>query len=316
MFIQTVAQPATTIQPAITQTNIDGGTFQAFIDYIDAKPKTIETYTRALRQFFLYMEENNITNPTRKDILLYRDHLKGKVKATTVQNYIIALKQFFKWTEQEGIYPNVSDNIKGAKVEKNDHKKDALTSDQVKKILNNIDTTTAKGKRDYALFAIMVTGGLRTCEIVRADIDDIRMLGDRQVLYIQGKGKDSKAAYIKLTARVHQAIQDYLSTRGSTEPTDPLFASTSNNNSNERMTTRSVSAIIKQRMIEAGYNSDRLTAHSLRHTAGTLNILHGGTLDETQQLLRHSNINTTMIYLHHIDRAKNRSEERIADAIF
>jgi len=73
---------------------------------------------------------------------------------------------------------------------------------------------------------------------------------------------------------------------------------------------------VKKAFKASGYDSDRLTAHSLRHTAGTLNLLNGGSLEDTQQLLRHSNINTTMIYLHHIDRAKNQSEERIAGALF
>ena len=69
-------------------------------------------------------------------------------------------------------------------------------------------------------------------------------------------------------------------------------------------------------MRRAGYDSDRLTAHSLRHTAATLNLLAGGTLQETQQLLRHSSINTTTIYAHNLDRAQSKSEERIANAIF
>ena len=82
------------------------------------------------------------------------------------------------------------------------------------------------------------------------------------------------------------------------------------------MTTRSISRIVKDRLVDAGLNSDRLTAHSLRHTAATLNMLHGGTLDETQQMLRHSKIDTTMIYTHHLERVKNRSEDRIAAAIW
>ena len=69
-------------------------------------------------------------------------------------------------------------------------------------------------------------------------------------------------------------------------------------------------------MIEAGLESDRLTAHSLRHTAATLNLLNGGTVEETQQLLDHKNINTTLIYSHALERAKNNSEQRIAKAIF
>ena len=82
------------------------------------------------------------------------------------------------------------------------------------------------------------------------------------------------------------------------------------------MTTRSISRIVKDHMIAAGYNSDRLTAHSLRHTCATLNLLNGGTPQETRQLLRHTSLNTTMIYSHALERANNQSEARVAAAIF
>lgn len=294
---------------------VNADVFSKFIMFIDAKPKTIETYSRALKQFIIYLQANGITKPTRADIIAYRDELKRTVKPATVQIYIIAVRQFFKWLQQEGLYSNVSENIKGAKIEKT-HKKDALTTRQIKDVLAAIDLDTPTGKRDYALFALMVTGGLRTIEVSRANIEDIRTVSDSTVLFIQGKGKDEKADYVKLPAPVEKAIRSYLNSRGKMAPDQPLFSSTSNNNQGDRMTTRAISAIIKGRLLSAGYNSDRLTAHSLRHTAGTLNLLNGGTLDETQQLLRHTNINTTMIYLHHIDRAKNQSEQRIATAIF
>jgi integrase/recombinase XerC len=82
------------------------------------------------------------------------------------------------------------------------------------------------------------------------------------------------------------------------------------------MTERSVSRIVKNHLIAAGFNSDRLTAHSLRHTAATLNLLNGGTPEETQQMLNHKSIVTTQIYVHALERAKNQSENRIAAALF
>ena len=82
------------------------------------------------------------------------------------------------------------------------------------------------------------------------------------------------------------------------------------------MTTRTISGIIKGHMRAAGYDSERLTAHSLRHTAATLALMGGATIQEAQQMLRHSNINTTMLYSHNLTRAANTSEARIAEAIF
>jgi len=289
--------------------------FNGFVEYIDGSPKTIETYTRALKQFYKWLHEEGITKPTRADILHYRDYSKSHHAAATTQNYIIAVRQFFKWLAQEGIYKNVAENVKGAKLDRR-HKKDPLTIAQIKDIMNTLDTQDTQGKRDYSIFILALTGGMRTIEIQRANIEDMRTAGADTVLYIQGKGKEEKTEYIKLTPIVEKAIRTYLKTRGDTQPTDPLFGSNSDRNNGGRLTTKSISRLIKNAFIKAGYDSDRLTAHSLRHTAGTLNLINGGTLEETQQLLRHSNINTTMIYLHHLERAKNCSEARIADAIF
>lgn len=289
--------------------------FSRFINYIDGSPKTIQTYTRALRQFFAWIHEEGITEPTRTDILHYRDHLKETCKPNTVQNYIVAVRQFFKWAAQEGIYTNIAENIKGAKIDRS-HKKDALTTIQIKDILGTIDTQDIIGTRDYAMLLLMVTGGLRTIEVQRANVEDLRTLGNETVLYIQGKGREEKTDYVKLDPRIEKAIRSYLKARGNQEPGAALFTSHSDRNSLGRLSTKSISRIVKERFVKAGYDSDRLTAHSLRHSAATLNLLNGGTLEETQQLLRHSNINTTMVYAHHLKRANNQSESRISEAIF
>ena len=288
---------------------------ERWVSYVDAKPKTIETYTRAIRQFMLYTQVNGITQPTRADIIAYRDSLKATKKPTTVQAYLMAVKLFFSWLEQEGIYPNVAEHIKGAKLD-TDHKKDYLTTKQVVKLLNGIDRTTLKGKRDYAILSLMVTAGLRTIEIARANIEDLRTVADFTALYIQGKGHEEKTDYIKVVEQVEDAIRDYLTARGERDRKAPLFASIANRDAGERMTTRSISRIAKERLQAVGLDSERLTAHSLRHTTATLNLLNGGTVEETQQLLRHTNINTTLIYSHALERAKNNSEARVAKAIF
>lgn len=289
--------------------------FNRFIAYLDTAPKTIETYTKALRQLFNYFSFNGITQPTREDLIAFRDELKvSGHKPTTIQNYITASKIFFSWTEQEGLYPNIANHLKGAKLDRN-HKKDYLTTRQVKEVLASIERDTEQGLRDYAILFLMITGGLRTIEIVRADIMDLRNAGDAVVLYIQGKGHEEKTEYIKVTPEVEQAIRAYLKARGKADEDAPLFASTSNNNKGQRLTTRSISGIVKHRLQLAGYDSPRLTAHSLRHTAVTLSLLAGKDIGEVQQFARHANIATTMIYNHALDKAKNSCSEAITQAI-
>ena len=289
--------------------------FQDYVTFLDATPRTVQTYTGNIRQFVKWTAEKGVKRPTRADVIAYREDLRSRCKPSTVQNYITALRLFFRWTAQAGIYPNIADNVKGAKLDP-EHKKDYLTAEQIRDVLGQIDTDTARGKRDYSILALMVTGGLRDIEIARANVEDLRQMGSYTVLYLQGKGREERTEYVKIVPEVEKPIREYLRTRKAAKGKAPLFASMSNNSKGERLTPRTISGIVKHRLIDAGYNSDRLTAHSLRHSAVTLSLIGGLPLEEVQQFARHKNIATTQIYAHNLDRAKNRSEDTIAGSIF
>ncbi|GHU76364.1 integrase [Clostridia bacterium] len=285
-----------------------------FIAFLDAKPKTVETYTRALRQFFVWLTKNGITKPERSDILAYRDELKTRTKPATVQNYVTVVRLFFKWTEAEGIYKNVAAHIKGAKID-GTHKKDPLTISQVQAVVSGIDRTTLKGARDYAILLLMISGGLRVIEVVRADIADFRTVGNSMRLFVQGKGKDEKID-IEIAESVENAIREYLAKIPKKEKGQALFMSVARKNKGERLKARSVSRIIKERLVFAGYDDSRLTAHSLRHTCATQAILAGVSLERVQEHLRHNKITTTQIYTHALKRADNHTAAVVASALF
>lgn len=104
--------------------------------------------------------------------------------------------------------------------------------------------------RDYAILSLMVTTGLRNVEVQRANIEDLRTLADFTVLYIQGEGLEQKTDYVKVEMPIEEAIRVYLKARGTIKETDPLFTSVAHRNSGKRMTTRSISRIVKNNMIE------------------------------------------------------------------
>ena len=304
-----------TKQLVLKQNNLEN-LFNQFVIFIDASPNTIRTYRGSLKQWFLYLRQNQIANPTAETVRQYRDQLqKNGKKPTTVKNYIIAVKRFFSWTEEAGLYPNVAKHIKSGRLSKN-FKRDYLTGSQARQILNSIDRSNIKGKRDYAMLVTMLTMGLRTIEVTRANIEDIRTKGNTTVLYVQGKGHEDKDDLIRMPQHVESAIREYLSVRQIDSQSEPLFPSLSNHNAKGRMTTRSIRRIAKTAFISAGYDSPRLTAHSTRHTAATLSLLNGATLQQTQELLRHRNIGTTEIYAHNIDATTNPAATDVEEAIF
>lgn len=300
----------------VTVNRFDENLFDDFIRYLDVgSPKTVDTYRRELQQFFNYLNINGIAQPQRADVIAFRETISKTLKPTTVNNYLTAVKLFFRWTAYQGLYPNISDHIKALKIDRN-HKKDYLTVNQVKDVMELINTDTMQGRRDYAIFYLMVTCGLRDIEVSRAKVEDMRLAGENMVLYIQGKGRQEKTEYVILPDDVEKAIRASLNDRQNITDDSPLFCSLSNNSKGNPLSVQSISGMIKTRLKRAGLNSDRLTAHSLRHTAVTLSLLGGEDIRNTRDFARHREVTTTMIYDHSINKSKNTCSRTVNKMIF
>lgn len=247
--------------------------------------------------------------------------IKIVCKANTIAQYLRSVCQFFKWTDSCGLYPNVAANIHAPKIKNDTHRKEALTAKEVMEIetsitersaekqqaaagaekdrAGRIQRTNEQGKRLYAMYLLTVTAGLRTIEINRANVKDFVEKGGQAWLYIWGKGHTEPDQKKAIAPEVAEALKDYLQSR-TDKPTgnSPLFVSTGNRSGGKRIASTTISTMLKRAMQAAGFNDERLTAHSLRHTAGTAVQELTGDLYTTQKYMRHSNPATTEIYLH------------------
>lgn len=247
--------------------------------------------------------------------------IKINCKPNTIAQYLRCVCQFFKWTASNNLYPDIAANIHAPKIKHDTHKKDALTAQEVLQIEQSItrnahkreqaaqdaqkDTegrlqrSTEQGKRLYAMYLLAVNAGLRTIEISRANVKDLETKGGQTWLYIWGKGHTEPDQKKAIAPQIADAIRDYLQSR-TDKPTgsSPLFVSTGNRSGGKRIAATTISTMLKRAMQEAGFNSERLTAHSLRHTAGTNVQELTGNIYATQLYMRHSNPATTEIYLH------------------
>ena len=293
-----------------------GDLLHDFYTFLDVSEKTLITYKGALRQFFNYLKSKGVNTPCHDDIIAFKKSLLDTGhKASTVGLYLASIRKFFTWCEQRGIMQNISQGIKSPKIDSG-HKRDFVGANQLKNILADMPRNSLESKRDYAIIALIASCGLRTIEVSRANIEDIRILGDSTVLFVQGKGKSDKADFVKLTPQVLNAIKDYLNERGQVNDTAPLFASISRRNYGGRLTTHSISRICKTAFRLAGINSSRITAHSLRHSAVTFSLMSGISIQEVQAFARHSNIATTQIYAHNVNKLNSLCESKICSMIF
>lgn len=289
--------------------NTNNFVLEDFKKNLDATPRTKETYIKGVKVFLEWCNKNNISEVTHATLIQYKEDLMKTKKASTISMYMTALKKLYKYLETKGI-KNIASDLKGAKQKRN-YSKDPLTLEQTKDLLNSIDRTTNEGKRNYALIHLLITTALRTIEIERANIEDIRNVANTSVLYVMGKGRDTKDEYVKLTYETQKAINEYLATRTIKSDKEPLFISLSDRTNGQRLKTRSIRDIVKKAYLKIGIKSEKITTHSLRHTAITLSLIGGTPLQEVQQMARHSNINTTMIYAHNLKRIESNAEQNI-----
>ncbi len=301
---------------------------EQFLNSQDIKSSSKATYLRGLRSFSSWVLERGEFNPTRETILAYKLHLEERRgSALTLSTYLTAVRRFFEWAEGMKYYPNVAKGIRGSRRLKG-FRKEALTVPQARELcaLRAVSPSGLEAGdggsgieelRDAAMVNLMVRTGLRTIEVIRADVGDLRQEGGEAVLWIQGKGRDAKDEFVLLTEETLKPLRKYLSSRNGTasEVKEPLFCSVSRRNANGRLTTRSIRRIVKARFKKMGLVSDRLTAHSLRHTAITLSLLGGATVQEAKVMARHASIDTTLIYAHNISRIQNAPERRVDDAL-
>lgn len=281
---------------------------ELFLQQQDCKESSRALYRRTLRQFFAWVRRTGrmLNAMNRADILQYRDGIisgaamedgKGRSPLTAAA-YLTAVKLFYTWLESVGAYPNIAASVKMPE-RANKFRREPLNNAQAAALCEN--AAQGGNLRDNAIVNLLLRTGMRTIEVVRANVEDLKTKAGTHVLYVQGKGKQDKSNFVILSPKCYTALQAYLATRTDTTPTAPLFTCDSNNNKGGRMTTRTISHIAKEHLQAIGLDSREYTAHSLRHTFGCSMLEETGDLHATQLAMRHANPGTTEIYTYHID---------------
>ena len=290
---------------------------KAWIEFCDVKPATQKTYNKAIENFAAYLGDNNITRPTREDVIAYREHLLSNgYKVSSARLYLVVVKNFFRFLAANSIYPNVADKVKLPAMPADEHARDALTLDEAKATINSFKGTDEKTLRDKAIMCLMIGCGLRSVEVVRANVGDIEKRRGMWFIKVHGKARAGKTDDVKISTEIKKVVDEYLSTRKNVKKTEPLFVSTAIRNRGERLQTQTVSRLAKKTFATIGVESDRVTCHSCRHTFAQLSIDNGVSMRELQKILRHRSITTTEVYMHDRDKFKSRGVEIVSKVLF
>lgn len=297
---------------------VDSEVVASWLAYIDVSAASKRAYEVGFRSWCEFVDTcgYDFDSLEEEHVLDFKQHLLSEagLSPATVSLYLNGVRSFYRFAEARGL-DNIARNVRGAKTPRG-FKKGDLSPAQARELIDSFgDADNEKDARDKAIISLMLHTGVRDIEVMRADRGDLGTSGGYEVLAIHGKGRDEADEVVKISPVLDRDIRKYLKMRGPLPSSAPLFASVAPRNKGGRLTTRSISRIVKSALQRIGIDDPRYTAHSLRHSAITFALLAGAELSDAQAMARHADISTTMIYSHHVDRLANAAEDRVASLL-
>jgi site-specific recombinase XerD len=276
-------------------------------------PNTLKAYSKGLDVYLAWLQDNAIKAPTPADIRQFKADLLSDYAPQTVNLRLSAVRAFYRYlVTTNRIMANPAADVRGAKRSKSKrHKRDELTNAEVRAVLDTCDTLDTAGVRDLAILTLMAYCGLRTVEIHRADIENLKTESDRLVLEIQGKGRAEADEIVVIPRNQESVIRSWLAFRKEISNSGALFVSLSNRSHGTRLSTRAIRDMVKERYRMAGVAGKNKTTHSLRHSAITSAIRNGAEPLQVQAMARHQSFDTTLNYIHEVNRIEAPAEDLI-----
>lgn len=290
--------------------------FDEYIEYKDVKEYTKNSYKKSLLVWYDYIKVRSIKSPKRNDVLNYKTYLfKKDLGSASIQRHLGILSGFYRYCKAHDYYDDITYEVKGVKISPT-FKKQALSIPAAKKLIKRVkqDATTVQGKRNYAMIVLLLATGIRSNELVTANVEDIDLIGSDYIIRVKGKGRDEKDSPVKLSTEVYEILEDYLIERNNDH--DALFITHHLRFGNHRISNRRLREIVKEYLILIGYDSKAYSTHSLRHTFATTALTMGATIYETKGALRHKDISTTQIYVQGLEMMNSDTHIKVSDAIF
>ena len=277
------------------------GRIQLFLEYLTVElglsANTRQAYERDLRLFCKTLGFKNsdaLVNVNREQITGYMTQLKEKgLAAATIARKLAAIKAFYRFMTAEGYMDaNPAEVVEaGTKGIKLPH---VLSEDEVVRLLNQPDITTAEGFRDRTMLEVLYATGMRVSELINLTLERV----DLNMKYIIAFGKGSKERIVPLGSVAAEFLQQYL------EKVRPKLTHAGRNTNivflafgGHELTRQRFWQIIRAYGRKANINK-ALTPHILRHSFATHLLDNGADLRSVQELLGHSDISTTQIYTH------------------
>lgn len=258
--------------------------------------KTVKAYRIDLTQFFSYVQS---TEPEKETIEQYITELHKKYKQKTIKRKIASIKAFYSYLEEEELVEqNPFRKIK-VKFKETIILPRIIPREEIEQLLNYIYASLSSlsgiqykhSLRDAAVIEVFFATGARVYEISNIRVENINL--NSGLIRIMGKGRKERYIQISNTAVLDILRKYYEENEPEIKKSGYFFI----NNRGNRYTEQSIRLMLKKYTLKAGIQR-KITPHMFRHSFATYLIEEGVDVSCVQQILGHSSIKTTQIYIH------------------
>ncbi len=278
---------------------------EEFLNYLSVEKglskNTTYSYKNDLNKYITYLEKadiHSIEKVKRQDITSFLLSLKDRgISAVSISRNLVAIKGFHRFLVRENF---IKEDVTGVLESPKLWKKlpDALSIEEVSKLLKTPNTREWQGIRDRAILELLYATGMRVSELTGLRVTDLNF----DIGFLRCTGKGQKERIIPAGRFALEAAKRYL------EKARPIFLK---NRQNDRLfvtrfgrniSRQTIWKLIRRYASQARINK-HLSPHTLRHSFASHLLERGADLRIVQEMLGHSNISTTQIYTH-IDKGR------------
>ena len=302
--------------PAIVQ-RAGPAAAERMVEFFTAQIRNAHTraaYTKAVTRFLTWCDERGLElyQISPNAVGIYVDELQGVYRAPTIKQHLAAIRRLFDWLVLGQVVSwNPAATVRGPTHVVKRGKTPVLQPDEVRLLLDSIDTSAVGGLRDRALLGVMVYSFARVSAVVSMNVDDYYQQGKRWWLRLREKGGKEHA--LPVHHRGEKYLDDYLATAGiAADRGLPLWRSLTRTRelSERRMSRVDVFRMVKRRVTAAELGS-AANCHTFRASGITAYLLNGGTLERAQAIAGHESPRTTQLYDRTVDDITVEDIERI-----
>lgn len=272
----------------------------AYLEYCEYRKEldgtTLKAYRIDLRQYFEYV---CVDEPDKEKIEEYITHLHKSYKQKTVKRKIASIKAFYNYLEETEIIAESPFRKIKVKFKETVTLPRIIPREEIEKLLNHMyqclnenDKVSHKHMlRDVAVIEVFFATGARVYEISNIREDSINL--NTGLIRLMGKGGKERYVQISNTSILEVLKKYYDENEQAIKKSGYFFV----NNRESRYTEQSIRLMLKKYTKQAGIERN-ITPHMFRHSFATYLIEEGVDVSCVQQILGHSSIKTTQIYIH------------------